>query len=201
MEITFQPWPKTPRLNRNIIVTEKIDGTNGCIVITEDGQVGAQSHNQVITPDNDNYGFARWVYENADDLREYLGAGYHYGEWWGAGINRGYGLHTTRRFSLFNTHRWDRMDVSLTVDGLDVVPVLYHGPFSEEAIQKQLSWLRDFGSNAAPFYNNPEGVCIYHTASKQVYKVLLENDDLSKSEVSASAATLPSDDIPKGLVA
>lgn len=35
MTITFEPWPKIPRLNKDIIVTEKIDGTNGAIIIVE----------------------------------------------------------------------------------------------------------------------------------------------------------------------
>ena len=33
--LEFRPYPKTPRLNREIVVTEKIDGTNGAIVIEE----------------------------------------------------------------------------------------------------------------------------------------------------------------------
>jgi len=57
-ERTFQPWPKTPRLNRDCIVTEKIDGTNSAIVIDEVGDVYAQSRNRLITPGDDNYGFA-----------------------------------------------------------------------------------------------------------------------------------------------
>ena len=28
MSIDFEPWPKTPRLRRDCVITEKIDGTN-----------------------------------------------------------------------------------------------------------------------------------------------------------------------------
>jgi len=38
-EIIFQEFPKIPRLNREMIVTEKIDGTNGQIIITDDGRI------------------------------------------------------------------------------------------------------------------------------------------------------------------
>jgi hypothetical protein len=33
--IEFQGWPKTPRLFRDMIVTEKIDGTNSAVIIEE----------------------------------------------------------------------------------------------------------------------------------------------------------------------
>lgn len=106
----FAPWPKTPRLFRDIIVTEKIDGTNAGIHISAmptdkyaeydfpadsyslvaDYQryvVSAQSRKRLIWPGKptDNYGFAAWVYDNAADLVRLLGEGLHFGEWWGQG--------------------------------------------------------------------------------------------------------------------
>src|SRR5271165_3703942 len=101
----FQAFPKIPRLNREIVITEKIDGTNASIHIAEDGTVFTGSRTKWITPNDDNKGFARWVKEHEDELRTGLGYGTHYGEWWGAGIGRRYGL-TEKRFSLFNTTRW-----------------------------------------------------------------------------------------------
>ncbi|MCJ7726507.1 MAG: hypothetical protein MUP76_09000, partial [Acidimicrobiia bacterium] len=44
-----------------------------------------------ITPEVDNYGFARWVKDHEEELRTGLGAGLHFGEWWGQGIQRRYG--------------------------------------------------------------------------------------------------------------
>src|SRR5690242_770744 len=61
---TFQAWPKIPRLFRRFIITEKIDGTNAAVVVTEDGEVLAQSRTRFITPDSDNFGFAAWVKEH-----------------------------------------------------------------------------------------------------------------------------------------
>jgi hypothetical protein len=62
----FKPWPKIARLNRDITITEKIDGTNAAVIVTEEGEVAAQSRTRIITPDADNFGFARWVAEHAE---------------------------------------------------------------------------------------------------------------------------------------
>ncbi len=98
----FKKFPSINRLTGPIIVTEKIDGTNACVVINEEGWVRAQSRTRFITPQSDNFGFANWVYKYEEELRTILGVGYHYGEWWGKGIQRSYGL-SDRKFSLFNT--------------------------------------------------------------------------------------------------
>lgn len=180
----FRPWPKIARLNRDIVITEKIDGTNAAVGITEDGEVYAQSRTRIITPQADNFGFARWVADNEDALREKLGVGLHFGEWWGSGIQRGYGLpQGQRRFSLFNASRW-RQDPSMyEPDALvRVVPTLYYGPFSEAVIKECLDILRKGGSHAAPFMN-PEGIVVFHTASSTMYKVTLENDEAPKSSI------------------
>lgn len=181
----FRPWPKTPRLFRDVVITEKLDGTNACVIVSEDGvDVAAQSRNRIITPDADNYGFASWVHKNALALSDALGPGYHYGEWWGRGIQRGYGLNE-RRFSLFNVARWNTPEgiaALETVDGLYPVPTLYHGVFDQAEVNYALAMLTDFGSPATGLrFPNPEGICIFHTQSRQVYKVLLENDALSKT--------------------
>ena len=42
----FVPFPKIPRLHKECIVTEKIDGTNGIIYITDDGDMFIGSQNQ-----------------------------------------------------------------------------------------------------------------------------------------------------------
>ena len=104
MNIPFVEFPKMPRLSREIIVTEKIDGTNAQVYIGDDGTILAGSRTRWITPENDNFGFAAWVRDNTDELLK-LGPGSHFGEWWGAGIQRRYGLNE-KRFSLFNVARW-----------------------------------------------------------------------------------------------
>ena len=172
----FQPWPKISRLFRDIIITEKIDGTNAAIGVTEDGEVYAQSRTRIITPESDNFGFARWVKDREDDFRDWFGPGLHFGEWWGNGIQRGYGLPKgERRFSLFNVTRWEDTCQNRALVGIDIVPVLYRGPFSEQMIKSAILTLKENGSFAAPFMN-AEGIVVYHTAANEAFKITLEND-------------------------
>lgn len=211
--IEFQAWPKTPRLFRDMIVTEKIDGTNAAVIIEEaegdlnialenapanaksvvtlgagapdfEGSsvffVGAQSRKRLITPDSDNFGFARWVYENAGDLVHLLGPGRHFGEWWGSGIQRRYGLQRgEKRFSLFNVKRYAEL-VKDTGPVLSTVPVLYEGPFDLDMIRAELELLQINGSKAAPGFMNPEGVVVFHEAAGAVFKATIENDGVPK---------------------
>lgn len=177
----FESFPKIARLNRTITVTEKIDGTNAQVCVLEDGRVLAGSRNKWITPEDDNYGFAAWVRDHADELRTGLGFGRHFGEWWGQGIPRKYDM-KRKVFSLFNVSRWHKGDHVLPFetaeapDCCDVVPVLYHGPFSQEKIETALQRLRDCGSFAAPGFMKPEGVIIHHSAMNGFFKVTLEKD-------------------------
>lgn len=196
----FVKWPSTPRLFKDCVVTEKIDGTNACVVIEKvtketsftsvddakevigkDGDwylIYAQSRNRFVTPKNDNAGFAMWVYEHANELVNFLGEGHHFGEWFGKGIQRGYGL-SDKRFALFNSHRWGFLsdpEAAPDIPGLVVVPVLYQGPFDTEVIKDMFSGLLSMGSEAVPGFMKPEGIVVYHTASKQCYKMTDQGD-------------------------
>jgi len=108
----FVAFPKIARLSRECVISEKIDGTSAQILITDDGQIKAGSRSRWLTPENDNFGFAAWVADNKEELLT-LGVGRHFGEWWGEGIQRNYGL-KERRFSLFNTIRWHRCTLFAT---------------------------------------------------------------------------------------
>jgi hypothetical protein len=176
--IEFQAWPKIPRFDREVIITEKIDGTNAAIVITEDGWIGAQSRKRLISPGDDNFGFARWVWQNIQDLME-LGPGHHFGEWYGSGIQRGYGL-DEKRFALFNTGVWTEGNLPPSICG--VVPVLVRGNGGSlnMMIADALQGLALNGSVAVPGFMHPEGIVIYHTAARMTFKVLLGGDDKPK---------------------
>jgi len=196
--MNFEPFPKMGRLYRDIIITEKLDGTNAQVLIKqialeneeEDGRVRAVMHEGNLyaifagsrtrwldtTSAGDNFGFAKWVSDNANELVK-LGEGRHFGEWWGKGIQRGYGLEG-RKFSLFNTSRWydDMNHTRLAPACCDVVPVLYMGPFDEAAIKAQLERLSTNGSAAAAGFDKPEGIIIYHTHSNVGFKYTLGGD-------------------------
>jgi len=223
----FQKFKKIPRLSRDCIITEKIDGTNGQIVIirfsdfekAHEGYAGdsvqgfldkyclyktlaIQDENDIIymfagsksrwldtSSNGDNHGFAKWVKENAEELLK-LGEGIHYGEWYGKGINRNYGLNE-KRFALFNVRRWvhskelpnwDENDKRKRCpDCCDVVPILFEGMFDTLYIQSTLDHLKMGGSFIVPGYMNPEGIIIYHKASGQLFKKTIENDEKPKN--------------------
>ena len=184
----FVPFRKIPRWSRDIIITEKIDGTNGVIHVSDDlSTISAGSRSRWITSEADNYGFARWVYANEKSLIADLGPGYHFGEWWGQGIQRRYGM-TEKRFSLFNVTRW--LNATFQTPQLDVVPKLYEGPLIARidveldldlAVEQTLDDLHTKGSVAAPGFMDPEGIVIFHTASGALFTKTIKGDDKPKT--------------------
>lgn len=217
--VEFVKWSSTARLFRDVTVTEKLDGTNACVIferisdmeIPEGGNlpnalgfagdtvVYAQSRNRLITPSNDNAGFAKWVEQNREELFYVLGEGRHYGEWWGQSIGRKYNM-SQKVFSIFNTASWykeeapgllapsSRASRAREVDTkIDVVPVLFQGMFSEEIIREYANQLRLCGSEATSRYtgerfSNPEGICIYHKGADTVFKYTFDSNDKHKWE-------------------
>lgn len=209
----FRPMAKTPRWYRDVMVTEKIDGTNASVWIrqrpdlygnehaplsvepgatyilgaTSTGEattfeVRAGSRTRFVVPGDDNFGFARWVWDNAAAL-VLLGEGTHFGEWWGTGIQRGYSH--PRTFSLFNASRWAHVpehdeEQLPDVPGLSVVPVLYRGPLAPRSgvdpVAESLRRLGYAGSLAAPGFMQPEGVIVYHVAGRVLFKATLDDD-------------------------
>ena len=184
----FIPFPSIARLSgKHMVISEKIDGTNAQIRIEEDGTMLVGSRSRWITPEDDNFGFARWVKEHEDELRG-LGPGSHFGEWWGSGVQRGYGLKNgERRLSLFNISRWEKSESPLPAC-VSLVPKLYEGPFDTSTIEATLEALRLGGSIAAPGFMDPEGVVVWHAAARVLFKKTLDGDghkherDRSKKE-------------------
>ena len=180
-ELRFYPFtgfPKMARLSRECIITEKIDGTNAQVYILDDGvTMLTGSRTRWIEPGKgDNFGFAGWCEANRADLLT-LGPGHHFGEWWGAGIQRRYGL-ASRRFSLFNTSRWLAHGTRPLC--CDVVPVLYQGLFDTRHVNATLDDLRAEGSRAAPGWMRPEGIVVFHVAAGVGFKKTLERDESPK---------------------
>lgn len=206
----FNRYPSLSRFSQGWTITEKIDGTNSQIVIdrlasADDGvyrdqavavldrplgegeednpynnlYVFAGSRNRLITPESDNMGFARWVRDNAAVLADTLGEGRHYGEWWGQGIQRGYGLRE-KRFSLFNAIRWQNVALP---DGVYTVPAFVLNGYLDnpgESALVAMNRLKEEGSLAAPGYDNPEGIVMYHRASDTGFKKTFDYDEAGK---------------------
>jgi len=177
-EIKFESFQKIARLSRNCVIMEKIDGTNAQIYIGEDGEFLTGSRNRWITPEDDNYGFSRWAHKHKEELMQ-LGQGRHFGEWWGLGIQRGYGQ-TEKRFSLFNTSLWNENNPPPAC--CSVVPVLYDGIFTSDAVTEALIDLKDRGSRAAKGFMMPEGVVVYQVAGRVYFKKTIEKDSEPKGK-------------------
>lgn len=173
----FETFKRIPRIARRIIVTEKIDGTNGCVWVNDTAtDLYPASRNQWLHPDKpDNYDFGNWVRRNKEELLK-LGPGFHYGEWWGIGVARRYNINE-RRWSLFNTSRWNNGNKPQCCH---VVPVLAEIDLATEELFgriESITWkLRSEGSKAAPGFMNPEGVVIFHEAAQQYFKYTFDGD-------------------------
>jgi hypothetical protein len=154
------------------MVTEKIDGTNAQIYVPADPEhpVLAGSRTRWLIDGATNFAFERWVAEHQTALRR-LGPGRHYGEWYGAGVQRRYGL-DHKRFALFNAGRWalnpetgkGGLPEGLPVE-LGVVPILYRGVFSSRKVDETIAKLYREGSIAVPGWRGPgkegpEGVVV-----------------------------------------
>lgn len=162
--VEFVAWPKIPRGGdvERVVITEKIDGTNACIIIQDGNIVGIQSRKRLITPTDDNYGFASWVTDNREELIG-LGEGYHYGEWAGEGIQRNpLGMEGKSLF-LFNTFRWGEHNPPPSI--CKIVPVIYDGPFHGDAISDAMKSLDGKGA---------EGVVAYFCRSRRYEKHTFE---------------------------
>lgn len=181
----FVEFRKIPRLSRDVIITEKLDGTNAQVLIKEDGSFLIGSRSRWITPEDDNYGFAKWAMQNKDELMK-LGVGSHFGEWWGQGIQRNYSQ-TRKTFSLFNTSKW--LDDVARPSCCGVVPVLYSGPLEDHGVMKgmkaAMTQLQEQGSAAAPGFMKPEGIVIYHIAANLYFKKTLHKDEEHKGQQAA----------------
>jgi hypothetical protein len=144
-----------------------------------------------IGKNTDNHGFASWVQKNGAEL-VMLGEGRHYGEFYGKGIQRGYGLEE-KRFALFNTGKWVKQakdsisplgeNQQYCPDCCDVVPILYKGLFLTSAVDNEIDKLIRCGSRAVPGYFNPEGIVVFHEVSGTFFKKTIKNDAKAKGQI------------------
>jgi hypothetical protein len=186
----------------NVTITEKIHGSNAQICVYSDDddegklKIVAGSRTRWLEPGvSDNYGFGAWVAANSEELISYLGLGRHYGEWYGAGINHGYSL-KEKRLVLFNTHRWQQV-----VAGgkplparVDLIPVLYQGPFYETVVDECIVRLKREGSILAPGCMKPEGVVVYFHDVDIMRKCVIDPEETGwrgKSPEGEEKAKLP----------
>ncbi len=195
----YKPYPKTTRLYSPVTITEKVDGTCGVIMITDDPTnvyqdyatteamwqevddeifdrrywVGAGSKARQLAPTKlaDNYGFCRWVHDNARSLVIDLGLGVHHGEWAGKGIQRNYGL-DAKYFFLFNTRRFADAEEMFETENLCMVPLLLRDTEFTDLVVSTCAY--DLTTNGSRINSFPksEGICIFWQHDNSIKKVV-----------------------------
>lgn len=185
----FKAFTKIERIGKVFMrITQKIHGTNAqvSIIPTMDDlanphvfTVGDKfyhllvgSRTRWITPEDDNYGFAKFVYANAIEFIEKLGPGVHFGEWAGPGINSGEGL-TEKTFVLFDY--WKFPEGRPLPPQTKAVPVLYEGPIDASKIDEVMADLKANGSKLSPGFMRPEGVVVQIAGER--YKKVFEVEE------------------------
>lgn len=110
----------------------KLHGTNSAIQLHKDGTVLSQSRTQIISPTNDNAGFAKWVESNKEiwqqialSLPEDM---IIWGEWAGQSIQKGVAISDIGKkvFAIFAARPLKENDDRLIVDP-DVLEILFKG--------------------------------------------------------------------------
>lgn len=192
----FEAFPKIARFKGlRLAITQKIHGSNAQVyirnILEEDVyklkdargiqkiddkyyELKCGSRTRWITPDADNFGFATFIYANAEEFVKKLGVGRHFGEWAGPGINSGEGL-TEKTFVLFDY--WKFPPERELPPGCVVVPVLYDGKADLEIITDVFSGLKIQGSELVSGYMKPEGIVI--TLNGERYKKVFTPEEVA----------------------
>ncbi len=175
----FLPYPKIERIGKMFMhITQKIHGTNAQVFIYKDKETDkvellCGSRTRWITPEDDNYGFAKFVHENKQEFIDKLGLGQHFGEWAGYGINSGEGLEKERIFVLFDF--WKYPPEKELPKGCVVVPVLYSGQVDFNKINEIAEDLKLNGSKLSKGFMRPEGIVINISGVR--YKKVFEAEE------------------------
>jgi hypothetical protein len=145
-----------------------MDGTNGQILVTKDGDIFIGSRARWLSEKEDNHGFYKWVVERQDYIKDNVPPGRYYGEFVGKGIQRGYGL-DIKRFYLFSTYSSFEDGEE---NGFYQVPVLSMTTNLHEAA-RDAEYLYAAGSVAVPGFMKPEGVVVRSSLTGQAWKHII----------------------------
>lgn len=125
--------------------TVKLHGSNAAVVLDiESGEVYAQSRNRIITPEDDNAGFAKYVEENKEELKgiiekytKYYGDDTNpshvviYGEWCGEGIQRGVAVNKLpKMFVVFDVRivHNSNLEISFFEKSVEIINLSFQEP-------------------------------------------------------------------------
>lgn len=176
---TLEKYPHIDNLTSNsdlyllkeVVVTEKVDGTNARFGLCE-GQFLVGGRNIIFGPNDDPFGFHSWVIESDIEARVRRAIPdcqtvTIFGEWFGPGIQKGIDYGTERRFAGFDicfANGWAdpyRARDFFAKMELPTVPVVYRGPMEQEYIDNLRGWPTHIGVQKEG--NTWEGVVITPT--------------------------------------
>lgn len=151
----------------------KLHGTNAGVRIDADKTVTAFSRTSIVTPENDNAGFAKWVQSNRGafaDMAQYKKDVVIYGEWCGPGIQKGVVVNRLQ----------DKVFAIFAVRFLndDVDDVMEVEPFELEAFKQGVP-----GAYVLPWYADGETVSVNWDLSAEELQPVLDRINECVSEV------------------
>lgn len=123
----------------------KLHGTNAAVQVLTDGSVAAQSRERLITPTDDNMGFARWVEQNRSAWTKikFTKDLVVFGEWCGPGIMKDVAINLIDRkiFAVFAVLFGDNLIID-PEQIKDIVPteLVYVLPWYENGLQLDIPW-------------------------------------------------------------
>lgn len=141
----------------------KLHGTNASIVLDREGNYYCQNRSRIITPDNDNYGFAKWAHQPSvkEFITEFVYEEYFipvgtekvviYGEYAGKGIQRKVAISEVDRF-------FSPFECKVFIKDLPI-PVKIYEDFLNKLTNKDLRIfsIGEFGEYNLPIdFNKPE---------------------------------------------
>jgi hypothetical protein len=212
--LPFEKFNKIPRLSRDMVITEKIDGSNGQIYIAS-----FQTLFDALKMPEYNDFFKQYTIaeEKIDGLTYYIFAGsrnrwlsvdngknsdnHGFAKWvkenaselfkLGEGRHYGewYGKGIQRGYEL-DEKRFALFNVNKWYDPdirpkcCEIVPAIYEGLFDTNEINRILEELKLNGSYAVSEFMNPEGIVIYHKASGKLFKKTIVGDEKPKGKES-----------------
>ena len=190
--VNYNSFPSIERLeNIYCIISEKIDGTNGLIEINETN-VRFGSRNRYVFFNDDNAGFANFFrdYEARfkDAAKDIITDESYplriYGEWFGCGIQRNYGL-KDKFFMPFHLF-YSKKLIEYQIPNIVTPNIMYAGKFSIEVVDACMQQLKLDGSGVVKNYKQPEGIVIffpkYNFRLKETFDGAKWKDALPKSE-------------------
>jgi hypothetical protein len=172
----FQPWPKIPslatylatateedlnELNQPLTLSVKIHGTNAAFR-TDGKEIWCQSRTRIITPMNDNAGFAQWIEGHKSwildyyHMNDYCGVVTIFGEFAGRGIQKKVGVSEMEKF-FYIFHGQGAQGADFVNKEERFYPHMSVSDWGNGSLMERLEFIKDEIDSECPFYKAMTG--------------------------------------------